>query len=63
MSERGSIESAAAPASLGLTFRGLQWCDGCGTELARGEQLAGLCPGRTALVRREIASVEAASED
>lgn len=27
-----------------LTFRGLEWCDGCGARLAPGDRLAGICP-------------------
>ena len=37
------VKSEAPP----LTYRGLNLCDGCGIELAPGEQIAGLCPGCT----------------
>ncbi len=30
--------------SLGLTYRGLEWCDGCGAKLDPADRLAGLCP-------------------
>ncbi len=26
-----------------LTYRGLDWCDGCGAELAPEDRLSGLC--------------------
>ena len=27
-----------------LTYRGLEWCDGCGARLKPGDQMGGLCP-------------------
>ncbi len=30
--------------TLSLTYRGLDWCDGCGAKLDAGDRLSGLCP-------------------
>ena len=31
------------PETLPLTFKGLEWCDGCGVRLVPGDRLSGLC--------------------
>ncbi len=36
-------QPVTSPVTVPLTFRGLAWCDGCGTELAPGDRLSGLC--------------------
>jgi hypothetical protein len=37
-------DAVALPAAPESTFRGLEWCDGCGTRLDPGDRLFGLCP-------------------
>ncbi len=40
----GELTPVSALETLPLTFRGLDLCDGCGTRLAPGDRLSGLCP-------------------
>lgn len=37
-------DTVAGTKALDLTFRGLEWCDGCGNRLVSGDRLCGLCP-------------------
>jgi hypothetical protein len=39
-----SLGPVTAPALATLTFRGLEFCDQCGTRLDPGDRLAGMCP-------------------
>jgi hypothetical protein len=43
---------AAVPAPFPLTFQGLDLCDGCGTRLAPGGRLTGLCSACLTLVAK-----------
>jgi len=37
------VRTRRNPEPPALTFRGLDLCDGCGTRLAPGDRLSGLC--------------------